>query len=508
MDQENNVVYKEDEKDMKISEIIKGKIIKLKSDTESGNANNFSTTSATNDSNINVFEGNNKICTINVNIKNKLEQIRKLINDKIQTDFIFQDAGNDVERSDENDFPVEDILQDGVIKIKLKNAQKPKNKINIDFSKHKIITKRDDLTIYLYSDNERVSNHQLVYQYFYDQFTGTDFDNAYVILFCGKTGDGKTTAINAFFNVIKGVQLEDNYRFILIKEPAKEKGQAESQTDGVHLYYIIDNNNKPLIIIDSQGYGDTRGKKYDEMINEAFSHVFSSIIDHMNCVGFISKSNTNKLDILTRYICSSVTSLFSEDISENFIILATFASRDTEKEGPAFIDSIQKDAEFLKIQNSLNEKWWYAFDSLSVLDNDTDKITKFSFGQLKELYEEKVKKLRPKNVKKYAEVLNSRKDLKSQVNLLSDTFENLLMQQANLQEKEKVIDDISQKIDDMEKKIKKFEEETRNLKPEQLEQKLRELNEELNDRLDNLNQEVEIEYINSCEYDGDYLYNH
>ena len=60
----------------------------------------------------------------------------------------------------------------------------------------------------------------------------------------------------------------------------------------------------------------------------------------------------------------------------------------------------------------------------------------------------------------------------------------------------------------MEKKIKKFEEETRNLKPEQLEQKLRELNEELNDRLDNLNQEVEIEYINSCEYDGDYLYNH
>ena len=128
LDQENNVVYKEDEKDMKISEIIKGKIIKLKSDTESGNANNFSTTSSTNDSNINVFEGNNKICTINVNIKNKLEQIRKLINDKIQTDFIFQDAGNDVERSDENDFPVEDILQDGVIKIKLKNAQIQKTK--------------------------------------------------------------------------------------------------------------------------------------------------------------------------------------------------------------------------------------------------------------------------------------------------------------------------------------------------------------------------------------------
>ena len=45
------------------------------------------------------------------------------------------------------------------------------------------------------------------------------------------------------------------------------------------------------------------------------------------------KSNTNSLDILTKYIFSSVTSLFSEDISENFIILATFANKDTIKKG-------------------------------------------------------------------------------------------------------------------------------------------------------------------------------
>jgi hypothetical protein len=56
----------------------------------------------------------------------------------------------------------------------------------------------------------------------------------------------------------------------LINEKKKKKGQAESQTDGVHLYYLKDYNNKPIIIIDSQGYGDTRGKTYDEMINETF----------------------------------------------------------------------------------------------------------------------------------------------------------------------------------------------------------------------------------------------
>ena len=76
------------------------------------------------------------------------------------------------------------------------------------------------------------------------------------------------------------------------------------------------------------------------MITEAFRYVFSNVINHINTVCFISKSNNNRLDILTRYIFSCITSLFSKDITENFIILATFATKDTIKNGPAFIDLI------------------------------------------------------------------------------------------------------------------------------------------------------------------------
>ena len=172
-----------------------------------------------------------------------------------------------------------------------------------------------------------------------------------IVLFCGKTGDGKTTAINAFFNIIKGIRNEDNYRFILISEPSKEKGQAESQTNGIHIYYLKDYNNRPVILIDSQGYGDTRGKLYDEMLNDSFRYVFSNIIDHINIVCFISKSSNIRLDSTTKYIFSSVTSLFSEDISDNFIILATFASKDTIDEGPAFAESIKGECDFLKIED-------------------------------------------------------------------------------------------------------------------------------------------------------------
>ena len=69
------------------------------------------------------------------------------------------------------------------------------------------------------------------------------------------------------------IKIEDNYRYILIKEPKKPKGQAESQTDGLHLYYVKNKDNKPVIIIDSQGFGDTRGKEYDELIFEKYFYI-------------------------------------------------------------------------------------------------------------------------------------------------------------------------------------------------------------------------------------------
>lgn len=42
---------------------------------------------------------------------------------------------------------------------------------------------------------------------------------------------------------------------------------------------------------------------------------------------------------------------------------------------------------------------------------------------MNELYEGKIKKLKPKNIKIYAEVLQTRNGLKALVNALSNTFE-------------------------------------------------------------------------------------
>ena len=279
---------------------------------------------------LNILVNDQKESSMSFEKEMHLDKCRELINKEIKGNFVFLDKdGNNVEEEDEKEFSIEDILNNGEIKLKQDTIDSPPPtpmdtrkedtprektykpaKKEIDFSKYEVLEKRDDLTIYKYSSKERQSNHELVYQYFYDEFNDNDYDNAYVILFCGQTEDG---AINAFFNTIKGIKLEDNYRFNLITEQKKPKEQAESQSYGVHLYYLKDYNNKPVILIDSQGFDDTRSLKMDEMINEAFEYVFSNIIKHINIICITLKSNTNRLSIDTKNISSYVTSLFSEE---------------------------------------------------------------------------------------------------------------------------------------------------------------------------------------------------
>lgn len=299
----------------------------------------------------------------------------------------------------------------------------------LDFNKYEFYGYKKDLKIYKYSKLEAQKPFELVHLHYYDKFIMEyDEENAYVILFCGKTGDGKTTAINALFNIIKGIKMEDKSRFILIDEPKKLKGQAESQTDLINLYFIKDYTDKPVIIIDSPGFVDTRGIKYDQKINEGFNYVFSSLITHINAACFIVKATDARITCEIQYTFNSVTSLFAEDILGNFIIVATHADKKTMDNQPAFIESIQTE-NFMKIKNKMGINWWYSFDSECILDNDNDRLTKYSFENAEKLYEEKIKKLEPKSIINSSEVLKKRFELKAESSNLLKEFQKLLNNQ-------------------------------------------------------------------------------
>ena len=311
----------------------------------------------------------------------------------------------------------------------------------------------DDFKIYKYSNVQRTNPHKLIYEYRYDKFDGEEYRKAKVILFIGKTGDGKTTAINAFFNILKGIKLEDKYRFVLIQEPKKEKGQAESQTDGLHLYYVKDYNNQPIIIIDSQGFGDTRGIEYDELVKKAFEYCFESMIDHINTICFIAKSSDARLDNTTKYIFSSATSLFSQDINQNLIILATHADKTAMRKGPLFIGCISSDENFKNIAKNMDKKWWYAVDSKSIFYNDIDKLTTLSYDQLKDLYEEKVQKSKAKDISKSSEIIKSRNKIQNIIPNIISSYKNIINEKEKLSPIERQINEYQNKINDIDYKI-------------------------------------------------------
>ena len=82
-----------------------------------------------------------------------------------------------------------------------------------------------------------------------------------------------------------------------------------------------------MIILDSPEYGDIRGHDKDLQINKAFEFVFSNIINHINIVLFTVNYTDPGLGSTTKYIYSAVTSLFADDISDNFIVLATLENK-------------------------------------------------------------------------------------------------------------------------------------------------------------------------------------
>ncbi|XP_039626489.1 uncharacterized protein LOC120540078 [Polypterus senegalus] len=150
------------------------------------------------------------------------------------------------------------------------------------------------------------------------------------IMMIGATGAGKTTLINGMINYILGVEWTDNFRFVLIDEQT-QKSQAESQTSAVTAYEInhMEGFKVPysLTIVDTPGFGDTRGIKHDQRITGLIRDFFSQPggIDHIDAICFVTQASLARLTHTQRYVFDSILSIFGKDIADNIMMLVTFA---------------------------------------------------------------------------------------------------------------------------------------------------------------------------------------
>ncbi|XP_029942959.1 uncharacterized protein LOC115385019 [Salarias fasciatus] len=150
------------------------------------------------------------------------------------------------------------------------------------------------------------------------------------IMLLGATGSGKSTLINGMMNFIVGVEWKDSFRFELVTED-KSKSQAHSQTTEVTVYKLNhqDGFKVPfsLTIVDTPGFGDTRGVARDKEITEQIRKLFTSVdgVSEIDALCFVTQAALARLTATQKYVFDSVLSIFGKDVAENIEMLVTFA---------------------------------------------------------------------------------------------------------------------------------------------------------------------------------------
>ncbi|XP_073692865.1 uncharacterized protein [Garra rufa] len=145
-----------------------------------------------------------------------------------------------------------------------------------------------------------------------------------IVLLVGETGAGKTTLINTMVNYLLGVKFEEEIWYEITE--AATRDQTESQTSEITMYEVFPVNCPiSFTIIDTPGYGDTRGLDKDLEVAENLSTLFQSNdgVREVDAVCFVTQAAKNRLSDRQHYIISSILSLFGKDIVNNIVFLIT-----------------------------------------------------------------------------------------------------------------------------------------------------------------------------------------
>jgi len=171
------------------------------------------------------------------------------------------------------------------------------------------------------------------------------------ILLLGETGVGKSTFINAFVNYLSFDTFEqaesnkpvvlipvsflmtvgDNFEDRIVKfddvdtsknEDFDHPGQSVTQHCKSYIFHL--NDGKKLCIIDTPGFGDTRGLDQDDRNMQNILEYINNL-SHLNAICFLLKPNTSRFNIFFRSCLTQLFDLLGPNICKNLTFCFTNA---------------------------------------------------------------------------------------------------------------------------------------------------------------------------------------
>ena len=267
-----------------------------------------------------------------------------------------------------------------------------------------------------------------------------------VLMIVGATGAGKTTLINGMINYIFGVRWEDKYRFKMVVENAIS--QAASVTQKITAYTIYRHEgshiNYTLTIVDTPGFGDTKGLERDKRIIKQISDFFSLSpqeggVDHLDAIGFVAQSSLPRLTPTQKYIFDSILSVFGKNVGENIFLMVTFA--DGSK--PPVIDAVKAadipHRKYFKFNNSA------IYSQQAQFENEDEEGGDFShmfwdMGMKSfEKFFSNFRVVEPQSLQLTTEVLKERQQLETTVSSLQPQINEGLAKIDELRQEERIL---------------------------------------------------------------------
>ena len=439
------------EKNTKIGDILKdGEFILLKDEIEEKDL-------STPQNNVNqkkkyeIYLNEKLIKTFSLKEDTTLEEMRKYLSTSIKDNDLFITSDNsEIPLETESSWTLKDFGNDETNKIYIKTMKEPEpEKPEI------ILNKPIEGSIPLCTESSLT-----IYQYPNKEFNDMEKNMCKTIMAVGETGSGKTTLLNSFLNYLMDIKYEDKFRYKIIVENENKKKKGASMTDFVNIYYIRTQKQelKYLRIVDTPGFGDTRGPEYDKKIIDMIRETFTNKCNSINAICFVAKSTETRLTDFQKYIFAQVMSLFGNDVGENFIAMLTFSDGQI----PNIVQSLEsEESVFYPIKMQIEDPWYLKFNNSAMFCGTDERFTKNFWDLAMAMYTtfyQKLLKLPQKSLVLSKEVLELRKQLETTIVGLRPRLDKSLTIMENMRNEIAFIKANKDKIDQFKDFNYKFKE--------------------------------------------------